>query len=93
MTPHPSVLNTLPYKNKQDYKGGTNAKTHDSHTCETSVSRSDHDSCTRNLYAENENKEDDEYIEPPSIKNYKIDSQSHEETRKILLFKIFIKSN
>ena len=32
MTPHPSGLNPPTYKNKQDYKGGTNYKTHDSHT-------------------------------------------------------------
>ena len=38
VTPHPSVLTPPPYKNNQDYKGGTNDKTHDSHTRETSVS-------------------------------------------------------
>ena len=32
VTPHPSVLTPPPYKNKQDYIGGTNDKTHDSHT-------------------------------------------------------------
>ena len=42
-----------PYKNKQDYKGGTNDKTHNSHTRETSVSRINDDSLTRNLGAEN----------------------------------------
>ena len=38
MTTHPSGLTSPPYKNKQDYKGGTNDKTHDSHTHETGVS-------------------------------------------------------
>ena len=49
--PHPSVFNPPPYKNKQYYKGGTNYKTRDSHTPETSVSRSDDDSLARNLDA------------------------------------------
>ena len=56
-----------PYKNKKDYKGGTNDKTRDSHTRETSVSWSDNDSCARNLDEENKKEEDEEYIEPPSI--------------------------
>ena len=53
LTPHSSVLTPPPYKNKQDYRGGTNDKTNDSHTRETSVSRSDHDSLARNLDVEN----------------------------------------
>ena len=53
LTPHILVLTPPPYKNKQDYKGGTNDKTHDSHTHENSVSRSDDDSLARNMYAEN----------------------------------------
>ena len=65
VTPHPSVLTPPPYKNKQDYKGGTNDKTHDSHTRETGVSRSDDDSLARNLDAENNNTEDDEYNDNP----------------------------
>ena len=76
-----------PYKNKQNYKGGTNDKTHDSHTRETGVFRSDDASLVRNLDAENNNTEYDEYNDHPSIKNYKIDSQSHEKIRKRLLFK------
>ena len=76
-----------PYKNKQDCKGGTNDKTHDSHTRETIVYQSDDDSLARNLDAENNNKEDDEYNDHPSIKKDKIDSQSHEKIRKILLLK------
>ena len=39
-----------PYTNKKDYKGGTNDKTRDSHTHETSDSPSDTDSCARKLY-------------------------------------------
>ena len=67
-TKNPSVLTPPQYNNKQDYKGGTNDKTRDFHTRETSVSRSDDDSLARNLDAENKNKEDDEYIYHPSIK-------------------------
>ena len=89
MTPHPSGLNPPTYKNKQDYKGGTNYKTHDSHTHESGVSRSDGASLARNLDAENKNAEDDEYIDHPSIKNDRIDSQSHDKFRKILLLKKF----
>ena len=48
-TKNPSVLTPHTYKNKQDYKSGTNDKTRDSHTRETSVSRSDDDSFVRNL--------------------------------------------
>ena len=55
LTPHPSVLTTPPYKNNQEYKGVTNDKTHDSHTRETSVSRSDDDILSKNLDAENKN--------------------------------------
>ena len=87
LTPHPSVLTPPPYKNKKDYKGGTNDKTRDSHTNETSVSRSDDDSLARNLDAEIKNIEYDEYNDHPSIKKDKIDSQSHEKIRKIILFK------
>ena len=51
----PSILNPPPYKNKKDYKGGTNDKTHHSRTRETSVSRSDNNSCARNLDEEQNN--------------------------------------
>ena len=54
--------------NKQDYEGGTNDKTRDSLTRETSDSPSDTDSCARNLDKEHKNKEDADYIEPPSKK-------------------------
>ena len=89
MTPHPSVLTPPPYKNKQYYKGGTNDKTHDSHTRETSVSRSNDDSLAINLDAENKNTEDDEYNNHPSIKKDKIDSQSHEKIRKNYYYNFF----
>ena len=82
-------MTTPPYKNKQYYKGVTNDKTHDSHTHKTGVSRSDDDSLARNLDAENKNTEDDEYNYHPSIKKYKIDSQSHEKIRKRLLLNLF----
>ena len=68
VNPHQSVLTPPPYKNKRDYKGGKNYKTHDSHTHDSGVSRSDDASVAKNLDAENENAEDDEYIDHPSIK-------------------------
>ena len=51
MTPHPSGLTPPLYKNKQEYKGGTNYKTHYSHTHEYGVFRSNNDSLVRNLDA------------------------------------------
>ena len=42
-------LTLPPNTNKQDYTGGTNDKTRDSHTRETGNSRSDIDSCARNI--------------------------------------------
>ena len=78
----PSILNPPPYANKKDYKGGTNDNTRDSHTRETSDSRSDNDSCARNLDDEHKNEEDEEYIDPTSIKKDNIDYQSHEEIKK-----------
>ena len=72
---------------------GTNDKTHDSHTRETSDSRSDNDSCSINLDEEHRNEEDEEYIDPLYIKKDEIDSHSHEEIRKRILLKKIIKSN
>ena len=89
MTPYQSWLTPPTYKNKKDYKGGTNDKTNDSHTHDSSVSRSNGVSVARNLDAENKNAEDDEYIDHPSIKNNIINSQSHEMIRKILFLKTF----
>ena len=89
VTPHSSRLTPPPYKNEQDYKGGTNDKTHNSHTRESGVSRSDDASLARNLYEENKYTEYDEYIDHPSIKNDRIDYQSHEKIRKRLLLKTF----
>ena len=89
LTPHPSGLTPPPYKNKQDYKGGTNDKTYDSHTHKSGVSISDDASLSRNLDAYNNNAEDDEYIDHPSIKNDRIDSQSHKKIRKRILLKKF----
>ena len=54
----PSILTPPPYKNNKYYKGGTNDKTCDSHTRETSYSQSDNYSCVRNLYEEHKNEED-----------------------------------
>ena len=45
----PVKLTPPTYTNKQDYKGGTNNKTHDSLTRETSDSPRDTDGCARNL--------------------------------------------
>ena len=64
-----------PYKNKKDHKGGANDKTCGYHTRETSVSQSNNNRCARNLDEEHKNEEDEEYIDPPSIKKDKSDSQ------------------
>ena len=45
----PAELTPTPNTNKQDYAGGTNDKTHDSHTLEFGDSRSDTDGCARNI--------------------------------------------
>ena len=82
-------IDSTTYKNKRDYKGGTNYKTHDSHTHDSGVSRSDDSSVARNLDVENNNAEDDEYIDHPSIKNDRIDYQSHENIRKRIFWKKF----
>ena len=82
MTPHP-------YKNKRDYKGGTNDKTNDSRTPNYVVSRNDDSSVKINLDEENKNAEDDKYIDHPQIKNDKINSQSYENIRKRIFLKRF----
>ena len=82
MTQHQSGLTPPPYKNNRDYKGGTNDKTHDSHTHDSGVSRIDDASVARKIYAKSNNAEYDEYIDHPSIKNDRIDSQSHEKSEK-----------
>ena len=61
-----------PYTNKQDYKCGTNDKTRDSHTRETSDSPSDPVSCAINLDEEHKNEEVDDYIDPPSKKKIRL---------------------
>ena len=53
-----------PYKNKQDYDGGTNDKTRESDDYS-----SDTDGCKRNLDDEHKNEEYKEYIQPPSEKH------------------------
>ena len=68
VTPHRLGLTPPPYKNKRDYKGGTNDKENDSHTLDSDVSRNDDASVKRNLYEENKNAEDDEYIDHPPKK-------------------------
>ena len=93
MTPHPSGLTPPPYKNKRDYKGGTNDKTHDSHTHEYGVSRSNDDSVSRNLYAENNNAEDDEYIDHTSIKMIELILNHMKNQKKTIIEKVFIRSN
>ena len=49
VTPHRSGLTPPPYNNKQDYKGGTQYKTIDSHTPDSYFSIHDDDSLKRNL--------------------------------------------
>ena len=90
MTSHPSVLTPPPYKNKQEYKCGTNDKTYYSHTRDTSVSRRDDDSLAISLNVENKNIEYDEYNDHASIKKIKL-IHNHMKIRKRLFF--FIKSN
>ena len=89
VTPHKSGLTPPTYKNKRDYKGGTNDKTNDYHTPDSGVSRSDGDSVKRNLDEENNNAEYDEYIDHPPIKNDRINYQSHENIRKYYFRKGF----
>ena len=91
VNPHRSGLTPTPYNNKQDYKGGTQDKTIDSHTPDSDVSRHDDTSLKRNLYEENKNAKDDKYIDEPQIKNDKINFQSHENIRNRLLLKRFSK--
>ena len=62
-------LTPPPNTNKKDYAGGTNDNTRDSQTHESEDSRIDTDGCARNIDEENKNEEDDDYIEPTSIKN------------------------
>ena len=64
----PLELSPPPNTNKQDYEGGTNNKTRDSLTHETSDSTSDTESSVRNLDEERKNEEDDDNIDPPSLK-------------------------
>ena len=59
-------LTSPPNKNRQYYAGGTNDKTFDSQTRESGDSRCDTNGCARNLDEEHKNKEDDDYIDPPS---------------------------
>ena len=73
-------MTPLPYKNRKDFKGGTNDKTHDSHTHET-IFLGAIMIVVQETRIKGKNEEDKEYIEPPSIKNDKIDSQSHEVIR------------
>ena len=68
VTPHQSGFTPPPYKNKRDYKGGSNDKTNDSRTPDSGVSISDDDSVKRNLDEENKNAKYDEYIDHPPIK-------------------------
>ena len=65
-------MTTPPYNNKQDCKGGTQDKSIDSHTTDSAVSRHDDAGVKRNLYEENKNSENDEYIDDPPIKNENI---------------------
>ena len=61
-------LTPPPNTNTKDYAGGTNDKTRDSQTRESGDSRSDTDGCARNFDEGHKNKEDEDYIDPPSKK-------------------------
>ena len=73
----PVKLTPPTYKNKKDYKGGTNDKTRDSLTRETIDYPINTDICARKIDEEHKNEEDDDYIDPPTktnirlIRNYK----------------------
>ena len=73
--------------NKQDYAGGLNYKTRGSQTRETGYSRSETDGCAINIDEEHKNEEDDDYIDPLSLKIYIIESKLQEEVRNRLLSK------
>ena len=77
-----------PYNNKRDYKGNTQDKTLDSHTPDSDVKK-DYAGLKINLDKEIKNAEDDEYIDNPPLQNFKINSQSHEKIRNIILLKRF----
>ena len=83
----PVKLTPPPYTNNQYHKVGTNDKTRDSLTRETSDYPSDTDSCARNLNEKHKNEGYDDYIYPPS-KKVKIDSKLQEEIRNRILLKI-----
>ena len=68
----PVELTPPPSTNKQDYEGGTNEKTRDSLTRETSDSPSNTDSYARNLDEEHNNEEDYDYIDPASKKKIEL---------------------
>ena len=59
-------LTPPPKTSKQDYAGGTKDKTRDSQTREAGDSRSETDSCARNIDEEHKKEDDDDYIDPPS---------------------------
>ena len=80
-------LTPPPNKNKQDYAGGTNDKTRDSQTRKNGDYRSETDSCAINLDREHKNEEDNDYIDPPSKKKGRIESNLQEEIRNRLLSK------
>ena len=93
MTPNLSGLTQPTYKNNQDYKGGTNDKTQYSHTHESGVSIRDDASLARNLDAENNNAEDEEYIDHPSIKMIELILNHMKNLKKTIIENNFIKSN
>ena len=78
-----------PNTNNQDYAGGKNDNTIDSHTHETGDSQSETDSCARNIDDEHKNEEDDDYIDPSSKNKDIIESKLQEEIRNRLLSKMF----
>ena len=63
-------LTPTPYTNTHEYVSGTNEKTRDSQKHESDDYPSDTDGCVRNIDDEHKNEEDDDYIDPTSIKLY-----------------------
>ena len=58
--------------NNQDYAGGTNYKTCDSHTRESGDSWSDTDGCARNFDEEHKNEKYYDYIDPQYFKKIEL---------------------
>ena len=89
VSPHISVFTPPPYNNNKNYKCDTQYKKLDSHTPDSDAFRKDYAGLKINLDKEIKNAEDDEYIDDPPLKTFKINSRSHKNIRNIILLKKF----